>query len=148
MKLAKRLKKEKVNVDIINFGEEVRLLPCFWHKIQARILYPFQPGALTQACEDRNSSLSLGLFNSCPSKNANVESNVSLWEDTSPISLQASLNAFRPDGYSGALGSLIVWRDAGCAEQPAIPLAEPRKEPGEALVPAFLFGPRKPTRTS
>lgn len=29
VKLAKRLKKEKVNVDIINFGEEVRLLLCF-----------------------------------------------------------------------------------------------------------------------
>ncbi|KFQ12803.1 26S proteasome non-ATPase regulatory subunit 4, partial [Leptosomus discolor] len=40
VKLAKRLKKEKVNVDIINFGEEVRLL-WFWHKIQGRILYPF-----------------------------------------------------------------------------------------------------------
>lgn len=28
VKLAKRLKKEKVNVDIINFGEEVRFFLC------------------------------------------------------------------------------------------------------------------------
>lgn len=27
--MAKRLKKEKVNVDIINFGEEVTLKSCF-----------------------------------------------------------------------------------------------------------------------
>lgn len=27
VKMAKRLKKEKVNVDIINFGEEVRVIP-------------------------------------------------------------------------------------------------------------------------
>lgn len=125
MKLAKRLKKEKVNVDIINFGEEVRLLPCFWHKIQARILYPFQPGAVTRAREDTNSSLSLS---SCPSKNANVESNVSLWEDTSPVSLQVSLNAFCPDGNSGALGSHVVRRDTGCTEQLAVPLAELRSQ--------------------
>nr|XP_009942148.1 PREDICTED: 26S proteasome non-ATPase regulatory subunit 4 [Opisthocomus hoazin] len=56
VKLAKRLKKEKVNVDIINFGEEVRLLPRFWHKIQGRILYPPQPRARTRARWNDNSA--------------------------------------------------------------------------------------------
>ncbi|XP_064032019.1 26S proteasome non-ATPase regulatory subunit 4 isoform X1 [Pogoniulus pusillus] len=44
VKLAKRLKKEKVNVDIINFGEEVRPPP----RLPEGILCPSQPTALPQ----------------------------------------------------------------------------------------------------
>uniref|UniRef100_A0A8C0F3T9 Proteasome 26S subunit, non-ATPase 4 n=1 Tax=Bubo bubo TaxID=30461 RepID=A0A8C0F3T9_BUBBB len=56
VKLAKRLKKEKVNVDIINFGEEVRLPLGFWCESQGGISYPGQPGALLRAREGTNSS--------------------------------------------------------------------------------------------
>ena len=31
VKLAKKLKKEKVNIDVVNFGEEVKVMELFYH---------------------------------------------------------------------------------------------------------------------
>lgn len=39
VKLAKRLKKEKVNVDIINFGEEVRSSQFLFHRTAESFIY-------------------------------------------------------------------------------------------------------------
>lgn len=85
MKLAKRLKKEKVNVDIINFGEEVRLLLCFWCKIQEFVSIP--AWSLNWVREGVTGSLSR-----CKS---DAERNVSL------VSPRGSLNPFCPTGNRG-----------------------------------------------